>query len=194
MLQNIYIADVCIHQRTCMSLYILEVYIAGVCIHQCMTICVHVLLSDVNTSLRQAGSGPIPGTKLGEYKAVSLYKDIMKNTDEIPTILSAKQDVSRAKRMKLHFDALISLEEKKKLLSKQHDEGDKELILEHLNHLVVAQFVHAHCRKTPAAKSKEDMRKLVPPGLSRKFQGTNDLMVCVCVVTLIFALVLLCMF
>ena len=83
---------------------------------------------------------------------------------------------------------------KKKLLSKQHDEGDKELILEHLNHLVVAQFVHAHCRKTPAAKSKEDMRKLVPPGLSRKFQGTNDLMVCVCVVTLIFALVLLCMF
>ena len=161
-----------------------------------MTICVHVLLSDVNTSLMQAGCGPIPGTKLGEYKAVSLYKDVLKNADEIPTILSANQDISRAKRMKLHFDALISPEEKKKLLSKQHDEGDKELILEHVNHLLVAQFVHAHCRRTPSAKSKEDMRRKVPPGLRKKFEGThvNDLMVCVCVVTLIVTLVLLCMF
>jgi len=179
-----------------MSLYILEIYIDDVCIHQRMTICVHVFLSDVNTSLMQAGCGAIPGTKLGEYKAVSLYKDILKNADEIPTILSAKQDISRAKRMKLHFDALISPEEKKNLLSKQHDEGDKELILEHVNHLVVAQFVYAHCRKTPVAKSKEDMRKKIPQGLRKKIQGThaNDLMVCMCVVTLIVALVLLCMF
>ncbi len=79
-----------------------------------MTICVHVFLSDVNTSLMQAGSGPIPGTKLGEYKAVSLYKDILKNADEIPTIVSAKQDISRAKRMKFHFGELISPEGKKK--------------------------------------------------------------------------------
>ena len=159
-----------------------------------MTFCVHVLLSDVNTSLMQAGCGPIPGTKLGEYKGVSLYKDILTNADEIPTILSGKQDISRARRMKLHFDALISPEEKKKLLSKQHDEGDKELILEHVNHLVVAQFVYAHCRKTPVAKSKEDMRKKVPLGLRKKIEGThvNDLMVCVCVVTLIVELVLLC--
>ena len=85
---------------------------------------------------------------------------------------------------------------KKKLLSKQHDEGDKELILEHVNHLLVVQFVHAHCRRTPSAKSKEDMRKKIPQGLRKKIQGThaNDLMVCVCVVTLIVALVLLCMF
>ena len=78
-----------------------------------MTLCVHVFVSDVNNRLMQAGSGSIPNTKLGEYKATSLYKDILKNADEIPTILSGKQDVSRAKRMKLHFDALISPEEKK---------------------------------------------------------------------------------
>jgi hypothetical protein len=81
-------------------------------------------------------------------------------------------------------------------LSKQHDEGDKELILEHVNHLLVAQFVYAHCRRTPAARSKEDMRRKVPLGLRKKIEGThaNDLMLCVCVVTLIVALVLLCMF
>jgi len=146
-----------------------------------MTICVHVFLSDVNTSLMQAGCGAIPGTKLGEYKAVSLYKDILKNADEIPTILSAKQDISRAKRMKLHFDALISPQEKKKLLSKELDQGEKELILQHVNHLVVAQFVYAHCRRTPAAKSKEEMRQKVPPGLKKKMEGTQDLMVCGCV-------------
>jgi hypothetical protein len=81
-------------------------------------------------------------------------------------------------------------------LSKQQDEGDKELILEHVNHVLVAQFVYAHCRRTPAAKSKEDMRRKVPPGLRKKFEGThaNDLKVCVCVVTLSVTLVLLCMF
>ena len=148
-----------------------------------MTLCVCVLVSDVNNSLRQAGPGTIPGTKLGEYKAVSLYQNILNNGDEIPSILSAKQDRFRAQRMLNHFEALISPQEKQILKSKEYDDGQKELILQHLSHLLVALFVWVHCRKTPDAVSKKDMQSKVPPGLKKKMEGTigSDLMVCVCV-------------
>ena len=71
----------------------------------------------------------------------------MANNEEIPTILASKQDKFRASMVQKHFDSMISEEEKKKLLSPDTDLGDKVVLLQHLDHLIVTLFVLLHFQR-----------------------------------------------
>ena len=96
----------------------------------------------------------------------------MRNDEKIPTTLSSKQDQCRAKIVQRHFDCMISEEEKKRLLAPGTDLGEKAVLLQHLDHLIVALFVLLHFQRHGDYKSK------VPPGLKKKMEGKSALKVC----------------
>ena len=118
----------------------------------------------VNNGLNQAGAGDIPGSKLAKWSSIELYELIVSHNDHIPTTIAVKQDRSRALIVFRQYDAMIAPDEKKLLFDRHADVGEKEVLKQHLHHLVVAKFVYLHFKREGQSEGK------VPRGLKKKFE------------------------
>lgn len=123
----------------------------------------------VNNGLNQAGAGDIPGSKLAKWSSIELYELIVSHNDHIPTTIAVKQDRSRALIVFRQYDAMIAPDEKKLLFDRHADVGEKEVLKQHLHHLVVAKFVYLHFKREGQSEGK------VPRGLKKKFEFQESL-------------------
>ncbi len=124
----------------------------------------------VNNGLNQAGTGDIPGSKLAKWSSIELYELIVSHTIySIPTTIAVKQDRSRSLIVFRQYDTMIAPDEKKILFDRQADVGEKEVLKQHLHHLVVAKFVYLHFKREGQSEGK------VPRGLKKKFEFQESL-------------------
>ncbi len=105
---------------------------------------------------------------------------ILANQEQIPTILASKQAKSRSLLAQRHFEATILPAQKRHLMSRETDGSEKELVLQHLDHLIVAPFVLMHFKRTSAEYKKALSRKVPPGSQDRKStqpraQGVREL-------------------
>ena len=123
----------------------------------------------VNNGLNQAGPGDIPGSRLKKWSSIDLYELIVSHNDHIPTTITGKQDKTRALMVARQYEAMIASHEKKLLFDRHTEVGQKEVLKQHLHHLVVAKFVYLHLKR------EGEKQDTVPRGLKKKFEFQDSL-------------------
>ena len=123
----------------------------------------------VNNGLNQAGPGDIPGSRLKNWSSIDLFEVIVSHNDHIPTTITGKQDKTRALMVARQYEAMIASHEKKLLFDRHTEVGQKEVLKQHLHHLVVAKFVYLHLKR------EGEKQDTVPRGLKKKFEFQDSL-------------------
>ena len=98
--------------------------------------------ADVNHVLRWS-SGASNGQKctLNAYdKARDFFRECCLNDDNVPSIIADRKQRARGEKCRRYFETMTVDGELKLLKDGQADNGQKEILLEHLNHLVISSL------------------------------------------------------
>jgi len=86
------------------------------------------------------------------------------NDDNVPSTIGDRKQRSRGDKCRVYFETMTVDSELKLLKDRQADTGQKEILLEHLDHLVISSLVVVFIK----------LRVAVPRDLIKQFEGTKD--------------------
>jgi len=111
------------------------------------------------------GASQGPKQTLKDYaKAREFFQECCRNDDNVPSTISNRQQRSRGEKCRVYFETMSVDSELKLLKDRQADTGKKEILLEHLDHLVISSLVVVFIKLGVA----------VPRDLLKQFQGKKD--------------------
>ena len=122
------------------------------CVHAyCMCVCVcskslltlqSVWCADINQVLRWSqGASNGPKCTLNAYdKARDFFRECCLNDDNVPSIIADRKQRARGEKCRRYFETMTLDGELKLLKDRQADTGQKEILLEHLDHLVISSL------------------------------------------------------
>jgi len=123
----------------------------------------------VGDALLQAGADDAVASTLKDVSAKSLYDRILRNNGQVPTTIKDKQEKRRAHLVLCFYESMCTVDERKDLRSATMDAGRREVLLQHIDHLVLARLAMAEFRNRPEDKKKP------PPGLVKQFENKSDM-------------------
>jgi hypothetical protein len=133
--------------------------------------------SDVNSAL-QWNSTPLEFASLKLVSCRKLFAKMVQAPDELPpSTLNERSDKHRAMLSHSLYTSMTSDDEKELLRKCDADKGEKAVLLEHLDHLVLALLVLTRLRTLELNFSPADAKsKLLKLHLTKMFDGTKDLL------------------
>ena len=119
------------------------------CFGVCVCVCSKSLLTlqsvwcaDINQVLRWSqGASNGPKCTLNAYdKARDFFRECCLNDDNVPSIIADRKQRARGEKCRRYFETMTLDGELKLLKDRQADTGQKEILLEHLDHLVISSL------------------------------------------------------
>jgi hypothetical protein len=122
--------------------------------------------ADVNQVLRWAsGASNGPPSTLNAYgTAREFFRECCLNDDNVPSTIGCPKQRSRGVKCRRYFETMTSKSELQHLKDRQYDTGKKEILLEHLDHLVISSLAVVFI----------DLGLEVPRDLQKQFEGSKS--------------------
>jgi len=133
-------------------------------------VCVYVCVTVVGDALLQTGADDADASTLKDVSAKLLYDTMLQNNGQVPTTIKDKQETRRAHLVLCFYDSMCTAYERKELRSTTMEVGRREVLLQHIDHLVLARLAMAEFCNRPQDKSKP------PAGLVKQFNNKNVFM------------------
>ena len=121
--------------------------------------------ADVNQVLRWAsGASNGPPSTLNAYgTAREFFRECCLNDCNVPSTIADRKQFARGEKCRRYFETMTSESELQHLKDRQYDTGAKEILLEHLDHLVISSLAVVFI----------DLGLQVPRDLQRQFEGSK---------------------
>ena len=136
-------------------------------------------LSDINSVLAYS-EVPIEFKNLKGVSGAKLFSKMIASPEELPpSTLETRQDQGRARQSHALYKSMINDDEKKTLKDIHSDAGDVAVLLQHVDHLVLAYLVRAKFRvwEDEQISTAAATKKLGVLALGKAFEGKQGLLV-----------------
>ena len=122
--------------------------------------------ADVNQVLRWAsGASNGPPSTLNAYgTAREFFRECCLNDCNVPSTIGDRKQFARGEKCRRYFETMTSESELQHLKDRQYDTGAKEILLEHLDHLVISSLAVVFI----------DLGLQVPRDLQKQFEGSKS--------------------
>ena len=133
--------------------------------------------SDVNSTLQWSAT-PIEFSSLSKVPCRILFAKMVQVPDELPpSTLKERSDKHRAMLSHTLYTSMASDDEKDLLRKCDTDKGEKEVLLQHLDHLVLALLLLTRLRVFEITKAPAEAKlKLLKIHLTKMFDGDKPLL------------------
>ncbi len=155
--------SVCACERVCVCVRVVCVCTCPPSPYLFLNVC---RCADVNQVLRWAsGASNGPPSTLNAYgTARDFFRECCLNDDNVPSTIGCPKQRSRGEKCRRYFETMTSESELQHLKDRQYDTGAKEILLEHLDHLVISSLAVVFI----------DLGLEVPRDLQKQFQGSKS--------------------
>ena len=155
--------SVCACERVCVCVRVVCVCTCPPSPYLFLNVC---RCADVNQVLRWAsGASNGPPSTLNAYgTAREFFRECCLNDCNVPSTIADSKQRARGEKCRRYFETMTSKSELQHLKDRQYDTGAKEILLEHLDHLVISSLAVVFI----------NLGLQVPRDLQKQFEAKKD--------------------